>query len=879
MKRNSKRFLALFLSVAMTVTPAVLTQAENEDANVQISVTPTPETEAEKTAVAAETPVQENVTTEEENTETTATPAAGDASAVEETPAVTEAPASETTPEVTASPAEESKNEEAEAPQPTAAPETTEEGKTEETDKPETKPEDLNPDGSNMTIDKEDNSAYKMLKIKSSSAELNGDKIKITLNTDGKNYEKLYLGSKEDPDEAKNAAAIVGTENEDGYTFIFEVPASEQVQTFSIVPFSVKNQKWYTNMALKLNVPGMKAPEPTATPEPTAAPEPTATPLPTAAPIPEPTVSPEPTEAPVETPAPTETPVPSTTPEATTTPEPTATPAPGSCASGIYNITVNSSSSMFRVIDCVLTSKNGKMTAVLTLSGTGYDYLCLGTKEEAAAADSSTWVPYVADANGKYTYEIPVEALDNGIAVAAFSHKNQIWYDRILTFQSSTLNKIGDVQDDPQPDTAPDTTITATPAPTAKPNKKPTATPTPTATPKPDKKPEEESKYESDLSGGTASVNSSTTLADGTYTPDSFSWSGGSGKVSISCNKVTVTNGQAYATIVFSSEYYGYVKANGNKYYGACGGGTSTFTIPVALNQNNTIIGMTTRMSQAHEITYTIYIALKGANDPKKTDKDNPADDNSMLSTGNKKLDDSAPEITGLEYKDETTLEHAKYFKLYHYAKGITLLEVDMTTDTARKPETVDSGKENAKTEAADSQELTGTEKLYMGNVVKYLIVPEGAVIPAGLDKDVIVINQPVESAYVASTDALNILDKLDLTDKVTALGMEKEDCTVDSLTAALEDGSVTFAGKDEDTDYKALVKSQCGISILSSDILPTEEADTEAKENLLKDSAEKYSTLKIPFIVDRSADEKDDNAKAEWEKAYEAIFVTDEEE
>ena len=879
MKRNSKRFLALFLSVAMTVTPAVLTQAENEDANVQISVTPTPETEAEKTAVAAETPVQENVTTEEENTETTATPAAGDASAVEETPAVTEAPASETTPEVTASPAEESKNEEAEAPQPTAAPETTEEGKTEETDKPETKPEDLNPDGSNMTIDKEDNSAYKMLKIKSSSAELNGDKIKITLNTDGKNYEKLYLGSKEDPDEAKNAAAIVGTENEDGYTFIFEVPASEQVQTFSIVPFSVKNQKWYTNMALKLNVPGMKAPEPTATPEPTAAPEPTATPLPTAAPIPEPTVSPEPTEAPVETPAPTETPVPSTTPEATTTPEPTATPAPGSCASGIYNVTVNSSSSMFRVIDCVLTSKNGKMTAVLTLSGTGYDYLCLGTKEEAAAADSSTWVPYVADANGKYTYEIPVEALDNGIAVAAFSHKNQIWYDRILTFQSSTLNKIGDVQDDPQPDTAPDTTITATPAPTAKPNKKPTATPTPTATPKPDKKPEEESKYESDLSGGTASVNSSTTLADGTYTPDSFSWSGGSGKVSISCNKVTVTNGQAYATIVFSSEYYGYVKANGNKYYGACGGGTSTFTIPVALNQNNTIIGMTTRMSQAHEITYTIYIALKGANDPKKTDKDNPAEDNSMLSTGNKKLDDSAPEITGLEYKDETTLEHAKYFKLYHYAKGITLLEVDMTTDTARKPETVDSGKENAKTEAADSQELTGTEKLYMGNVVKYLIVPEGAVIPAGLDKDVIVINQPVESAYVASTDALNILDKLDLTDKVTALGMEKGDCTVDSLTAALEDGSVTFAGKDEDTDYKALVKSQCGISILSSDILPTKEADTEAKENLLKDSAEKYSTLKIPFIVDRSADEKDDNAKAEWEKAYEAIFVTDEEE
>ena len=56
-------------------------------------------------------------------------------------------------------------------------------------------------------------------------------------------------------------------------------------------------------------------------------------------------------------------------------------------------------------------------------------------------------------------------------------------------------------------------------------------------------------------------------LADGVYTPDKFSWSGGTGKVSISCTKITVTGGQAYATIVFSSGSYGYVKANGNTYY------------------------------------------------------------------------------------------------------------------------------------------------------------------------------------------------------------------------------------------------------------------------------------------------------------------------
>ena len=75
--------------------------------------------------------------------------------------------------------------------------------------------------------------------------------------------------------------------------------------------------------------------------------------------------------------------------------------------------------------------------------------ICIwGTKEEAAAADQSSWIPFVADSNGKYTYTIPVEALDKGIDVAAYSIKNAIWYDRILTFKSETVKKIGDISDD-----------------------------------------------------------------------------------------------------------------------------------------------------------------------------------------------------------------------------------------------------------------------------------------------------------------------------------------------------------------------------------------------------------------------------------------------
>ncbi|MCB5388679.1 hypothetical protein LIQ05_17070 [Blautia glucerasea] len=835
MKRNSKRFLALFLSVAMTITPAVLTQAEGEDVNVLVTATPTPAAEEK----AADMDDQKTASEDTSNTASSEESPATEEPAKEipsETPAPEQTPAAEAdqepeqTPEATVTPAEEKKEEAKDTKTSEKSDSKEETGKTDDTTKA-----DVKPDGSDITIDKPDDSgALGMFKIASSSARHEGDKTIVTIVTATDKYDAIYLGSVEDA-KSDPENVCVGTPTGEGYTFEFAVPSTEEDQKYQVAIRKKEGGVWYQYSKggeFTITIPGNKAPTPTVTPVPS------------------------------ETPA----------PAPTATPTPAVKPAGNVCDSGIYNVTVNSSATMFRVVNCVLTSKNGKMTAVLTLSGTGYDYLFLGTKEEAAAADSSKWVPYVVNADGKYTYEIPVESLDDGIAVAAFSHKKQIWYDRILTFQSETLNKIGDVQDDPEtPDDNTDTPATVTPTPTAAPT--PSSTPTPTPSPKPDKKPEKESKYESDLSGGTAAVNSSTTLADGTYTPDSFSWSGGTGKVSISCSKITVTGGQAYATIVFSSEYYGYVKANGNKYYGACGGGTSTFTIPVALNQNNTIIGMTTRMSQAHEITYTIYIALKGANDPKKTDKENPASDNSMLSTGNKKLDEEAPEITGLEYKEETKLEHAKYFKLYHYAKGITLLEVDMTTDTARKAETADET-----TKAQDSNETASTDQLYTGNVVKYLIVPDGAVIPAGLDKDVILIQQPVESAYVASTDALNILDKLNLTDKVTSLGMEKEDCTVDSLTAALENGSVVFAGKSDDTDYKTLVKSQCGLAILSSDILPAEESEVNDKMELLKDAAEKYSTLKIPFIVDRSSDEKDEEAKAEWEKAYEAVFVTSDE-
>jgi sirohydrochlorin cobaltochelatase len=108
-------------------------------------------------------------------------------------------------------------------------------------------------------------------------------------------------------------------------------------------------------------------------------------------------------------------------------------------ADGTYDIQVSSSSSMFKIVKAVLTVADGKMTVVLTLSGDGYEKLYMGTGEQALNDTDDKCVYFMKDAEGMYTYEVPVEALDKKTDVAAWSIKKQQWYDRVLVFQSSLI--------------------------------------------------------------------------------------------------------------------------------------------------------------------------------------------------------------------------------------------------------------------------------------------------------------------------------------------------------------------------------------------------------------------------------------------------------
>lgn len=743
--------------------------------------------------------------------------------------------------------------------------------------------------------------SYSLNFERESSVSISGDQATVTWVTQAGLYDRLYIGNTVDSDEVKEANAIVPQDRSDiasGYkSFTFTMPVSELGKEFSYSVRTVKTGEWSTKDA-RAFINGIieKTGE-----------------------LPDPD------------------------------PNPTPDPNPGVVvpADGIYKVNnVVSSSAMFRVVGCTLTVKNGKMSAVLTLSGTGYDYLYLGTEEEAAKADKSLWVPFKEDNNGKYTYTVPLESLDKEIAVAAFSHNRQSWYGRTLVFHSDSLEKIGDISNEGNGGTNGGST---TPSGSnngfiLKPN---------------DGKAENESKYEADTSGATSKVNSSTVLADGVYTPDRFTWSGGTGKVKIYCNKITIQNGQVYATLVFDSDHYQYVKANGNTYYTSKGGGTATVTIPIALNQNNKILGMTDKMSVAHEIEYTIFVYLAAAGNGTTLGG----------ASANKQLDEKAPDIMGLAYQSETKLDYAEYFKIYHYDQGITLLEIDMTKGTANDPEKLAAEAINAENETGESEDaakdtelnqstdsknvksenaveedaaaagisedgeenLNGISEeelaaeLYKGNVVKYLLVPEGVEVPVGLDQDMIVVQMPTDKTYTSTEALLEKMDELGLTDNVAAIGDKKKDCKVDSVAEKMEkkDGEdkaqVVYGGKEEKPDFKTLVKQETNLALLTSDILPRETDITDLEENKdntdFKDKdkksdekkndksdkkskkksedqsekqkeltveeqierfqqmTEKFALLGIPVIVDRSEDEQTDLAKYEWIKVYGVLF------
>ncbi len=310
---------------------------------------------------------------------------------------------------------------------------------------------------------------------------------------------------------------------------------------------------------------------PAAEPAPVAEPAPAAEPAPTAEPAPaaQPEAAAQPVAAPASEPAPEKAPEPEKEDGKKVASADQMAPAEDiveegmvpvfadSLADGTYEITAESSSSMFKINACELTVADGKMSAVMHMNGTGYLKLYMGTGEEAQNAADSDCIPFHEEADGTHSFTVPVEALDAGIDCAAYSARKELWYDRTLLFRADSL-------------------------------------------------PNEAFKESANAE--------SLGVADGEYTCE-VALSGGSGKAKVeSPARVWITDGQAVARIIWSSKNYDYMRVGEEKYMplGEDDGVTvdwegTAFDIPVSVfDRAFTVFADTTAMSTPHEIEYTL---------------------------------------------------------------------------------------------------------------------------------------------------------------------------------------------------------------------------------------------------------------------------------
>ena len=294
----------------------------------------------------------------------------------------------------------------------------------------------------------------------------------------------------------------------------------------------------------------------------------------------------------------------------------------------------------------------------------------------------------------------------------------------------------------------------------------------------------------------------------GEYAPDGFRFSGGSGKVEISCPALWRVGDADWARLVFSSANYPRLVSEGVEYTATHDGKTSIFELPVVLNADMEIVGTTTAMSAPHDITYTIRISVGEALPEAEEQPEQP-----------EAADVERTPIEGLTWESRMPLIYAEGFSVDYYAGGYALIDI------------VDGD--------------------------RALVVPEGAEVPSGLPGDVLVLQRPLQNVYLAATSAMALFDRLDALDMLGSCSLEAESWSVENARAAMEAGKLLFAGKYSEPDYELLLQTDCDLAIESTMIFHT----PKVKEML--------ETLGIPVLVDRSSYENHPLARTEWIKLY----------
>ena len=318
---------------------------------------------------------------------------------------------------------------------------------------------------------------------------------------------------------------------------------------------------------------------------------------------------------------------------------------------------------------------------------------------------------------------------------------------------------------------------------------------------------------------GTGALAEASGLPEGEYAPDGFTFSGGTGKVKITCPKLAVEGDTVTATLVFSSPNYPKVTVDGVEYAATHEDRTSIFVIPARVNADMTVVGTTTAMSTPHDVEYTIHIWV-GETPSEAPEEEEDAEPAARAAVA---LDDRDRDLPGLTWQSEMPLKYAHEFAVDYYEGGYKLLTI--------------------------------------GDGNCYLVVPEGGDVPGGLDGSVKIIRQPLENVYLAATAAMALFDAVDGLDAIRLSGTRAEGWYIENAAAAMERGDMLYAGKYSAPDYELLMGMSCPLAIESTMILHTPKVQ------------EMLEQLGITVFIEHSSYESHPLGRTEWVKLYAAML------
>ena len=139
----------------------------------------------------------------------------------------------------------------------------------------------------------------------------------------------------------------------------------------------------------------------------------------------------------------------------------------------------------------------------------------------------------------------------------------------------------------------------------------------------------------------------------------------------------------------------------------------------------------------------------------------------------------------------------------------------------------------------------------------RYLLVPENAPVPAKLDADLTVLQQPLDHIYLAATSAMDMYRAVDGIGNIRLSSLQSKDWAVEEARLAMERGEILYAGKYNVPDYELLFAENCDLAVESTMIYHA----PEVKEQLER--------LGVPVFVERSSYEKNPLGRIEWIKLH----------